>query len=71
MKISDVTCPYCGTAYYLAQSETERGSPGQFQCEVCRETIAAWDEPELRVYRMMYPVGEGYLHIETSPPPLV
>ena len=71
MQIFDMTCPYCGTIYQGAASDTLRGLHGQFQCQICAEVIDNWDEPKLRVYRIMSPTGEAYLHVATSPPPLV
>jgi hypothetical protein len=71
MQIFDMTCPYCGTIYKGAISDTVRGLPDKFQCQICAEALDKWDEPKFRVYRIVSPTGEAYLHASTTPPPLV
>ena len=71
MQILDVTCPHCHSLYKVAISDSIEGRPGQFECQVCSEIIERWKEPKLRVYRMIPPAGDAYLHVATTPPPIV
>ena len=71
MQMREVTCPYCGTMYRVAISDTATGQPGRIDCQLCTEVVDQWDDHRLRVHRMTMPGNDSYLHIATNPPPLV
>jgi predicted Zn finger-like uncharacterized protein len=53
MKISDITCPSCGSSYEVAESSSAHGNPGRIQCAVCADLLDSWQEPKVKVHRLV------------------
>jgi transposase-like protein len=54
MKLFDRKCLGCGATYRVAVSENVEGQPGHFTCAVCGDEFERWDEPSLRVCRLLF-----------------
>jgi hypothetical protein len=70
MRISDLSCPSCGSAYEMAESTSAEGSPGRAECSVCGGLLDSWQAPSLRAYRLVLSPERKYRHIVAPPPPL-
>jgi uncharacterized Zn finger protein len=70
MRISDLTCPSCASAYEMAESTSMEGSPGRVECNVCGELLDSWETPKLRAYRLVLSPERKYRHIVAPPSPL-
>jgi hypothetical protein len=53
MRVFDRTCVGCGATYAIAESETLRAEPGHAICLVCGDELDRWDEPAVRVCRLV------------------
>jgi hypothetical protein len=69
MKISDFSCPSCGSLYELAESLSAAGSPGSADCTVCGKVLDCWREPRLRAYRLVLTPERKYPRISAPPSP--
>jgi hypothetical protein len=69
MKISDVSCPSCAASYEVAESISKTGTPGRARCSICGGMLASWQEPKLRVYRLVMPPEHKYSNVPVPPPP--
>ncbi len=69
MKISDVTCAFGASVYEVAESISAAGSPGRSECSVCGKLLESWQEPKLRVYRLVMPLEDRYKSVPAPPPP--
>jgi uncharacterized Zn finger protein len=69
MKISDLTCPSCASAYEVAESMSAEGSPGRIECSVCGALLDSWQAPRLRAYRLVLPPERKYRNIVAPPSP--
>jgi hypothetical protein len=69
MKISDFSCPSCGSLYELAESLSAEGSPGCVDCSVCGRVLDSWQEPKLRAYRLVLSPEHKYPRIPVPPSP--
>jgi len=67
MKISDVVCPSCGSSYEVAESTSVQGSPGRVVCTVCSALLDSWQEPKMKVHRLVLS-GERKYHRVPVPP---
>ncbi len=70
MKISDFTCPSCASSYEVAESISAEGSPGRALCTVCGGVLESWQEPKLRVYRLVLAPELKYPHVPAPPSPM-
>jgi hypothetical protein len=70
MRISDLSCPSCGSAYEMAESTSAEGSPGHAECSVCGGLLDSWQAPRLRAYRLVLSPERKYRHIVAPPSPL-
>jgi transposase-like protein len=70
MKISEITCPACGSCYAVAESATISGSPGHVECAVCGEALANWTTPSFRAYRLELAPEHKYVRVPAPPPPV-
>jgi uncharacterized Zn finger protein len=70
MRISDLTCPSCASAYEMAESTSMEGSPGRVECSLCGELLDSWETPKLRAYRLVLSPERKYRHIVAPPSPL-
>jgi hypothetical protein len=70
MRISDLTCPSCASAYEMAESMSVEASPGRVECSVCGGLLDSWQTPRLRAYRLVLPPELKYRHIVAPPSPL-
>jgi hypothetical protein len=70
MRISDLSCPSCGSAYEMAESTSAEGSPGRAECSVCGGLLDSWQAPSLRAYRLVLSPERKYRYIVAPPPPL-
>jgi len=66
MKISNLSCPSCRAAYEVAESISATGYPGRAECAICGAFLTAWQEPKLRVFRLVVPPEHKYPRV---PPP--
>jgi hypothetical protein len=69
MKISDFSCPSCGSLYEMAESLSVVGSPGSADCTVCGRVLDSWQEPKLRAYRLVLAPEYKYPRIPAPPSP--
>jgi hypothetical protein len=69
MKISEITCPACGSCYAVAESATVSGSPGHVECVVCGEALANWTTPSFRAYRLELAPEHKYPRVPAPPSP--
>jgi hypothetical protein len=69
MKISDFSCPSCGSLYEVAESLSAEGSPGSADCAVCGRVLDSWREPKLKAYRLVLPPEHKYPRIPAPPSP--
>src|SRR5262249_54973166 len=53
MKISDMTCPKCGSSYLMAECASNDGAPGQEVCSVCGNTLAMWNDRHRKAFRLV------------------
>lgn len=53
MRVFDRKCNGCGATYSVAVSDTLPGKPGQFTCVVCGDEVERWEEPSVRVCRLL------------------
>ena len=60
MKISDVTCPKCGSLYLMAESVSERASLGREDCAVCGNTLATWSDRRRKSFRLVLSPAHKY-----------
>jgi uncharacterized Zn finger protein len=70
MRISDLTCPSCGSAYEMAESISVEGSPGRVECSVCGEHLDSWETRKLRAYRLVLSPERKYPYTVAPPSPL-
>ncbi|CAN7583413.1 hypothetical protein LJR220_005348 [Bradyrhizobium sp. LjRoot220] len=70
MRISDFTCPCCGSAYEVAESSLPIGGPGRVECTVCGQLLDNWQDPKLRAYRLVLSSEHKYRHIAAPPSPI-
>jgi uncharacterized Zn finger protein len=70
MRISDIICPSCGSAYEMAESISAQGNPGRVECSVCGGLLDSWETPKLRAYRLVLSPESKYRHIAAPPSPL-
>jgi hypothetical protein len=70
MKISEITCPACGSCYAVAESATVSGSPGHVECAVCGKALANWTTPSFRAYRLELAPEHKYVRVPTPPSPV-
>lgn len=68
MIITDVTCE-CGASYRRAESTTLDGAAGQFICSSCGALVETWDQPKMRVYRLIIAPEGLYQHPKPPPSP--
>jgi uncharacterized Zn finger protein len=69
MKLSDISCPSCLASYQVAVSTSAKGAPGRAHCIACGSFLEAWDEPALRVYRLVLSSERKYSNVPLPPPP--
>lgn len=69
MKISDITCPSCGSFYEVAESTSAEGSPGRVECAVCDGLLDAWREPRIKVHRLVLSSEHKYQRVPAPPSP--
>jgi uncharacterized Zn finger protein len=67
MKISDLVCPSCGSSYEVAESTSVKGKPGRVECAVCTSLLDSWQEPRIKVHRLVLS-GERKYHRVPAPP---
>ena len=67
MKISDLVCPSCGSSYEVAESTSVKGKPGRVECAVCMSLLDSWQEPKIKVHRLVLS-GERKYHRVPAPP---
>jgi uncharacterized Zn finger protein len=67
MKITGITCSSCGASYEMAESVSAQGKPGQAICAVCGDMLAQWNEPKLRVFRLVMPSERRYAAVAAPP----
>jgi uncharacterized Zn finger protein len=70
MKISDFTCPACGSSYEVAESVSAQGSPGRAECVVCGTLLESWQEPKMKAYRLVLAPEHKYPRIPAPPSPI-
>ena len=66
MKVFDRKCGACGATYAVAVSETMSGKPGQFTCVVCGDEFERWEEPSVRVCRLLIAAERAAFRIPPS-----
>jgi hypothetical protein len=69
MKISDFSCPSCGSLYEVAESLSAEGTLGSADCTVCGGVMDSWREPKLRAYRLVLSPEHKYPRIPAPPSP--
>ena len=63
MRIFDLSCDACGAAYDVAESATLEGTPTEFSCVVCGNTLIRLGEHRYRVCRMVVLAEHPYFHV--------
>jgi hypothetical protein len=72
MRIYELTCDVCDTAYNVAESATIPGDASQFNCAVCGSKLIKLDAPCHRVCRLVAPAEWPHFHAPHDVPlPLV
>jgi len=69
MKISDITCPSCGSSYEVAESSSAQGNPGRIECAVCAGLLDSWQEPKVKVHRLVLSTARKYQRVPAPPSP--
>jgi len=67
MKISDVVCSSCGTAYQVAEAASVPGEPGQASCAMCGNLLERWNTPKLRAFRLVMSPAHRYARVPVPP----
>jgi hypothetical protein len=66
MRVFDRKCVGCGAVYAVAQAETLQGEPGRATCIVCGDEFDRWDEPAVRVCRLVVAGGRTSFRVPPS-----
>jgi uncharacterized Zn finger protein len=70
MKISDLSCPSCASAYEVAESDSTVGRPGRAECKTCGQILDIWQDSKLRAYRLVLSPEHKYRLVVPPPSPM-
>jgi len=72
MRIFEVSCNACGSAYNVAESGTIHGEESEYSCTVCGATLIKLTSHHYRVCRMVAAAEHPYFHVPgDAPEPVV